>query len=156
LIAQTPADCYPCLIVRARIAEMKGDHAGADRWIAAASAVGPSLYEAEWQWGAMLLARGQANEAVVKLAAAARKAPHSADVFETWGEALAAKGDFGAAASKFAQANQEAPNWGRLHLKWAEALAKAGKTGEARAQKQTAAGLDLTPTERAELNASKI
>jgi tetratricopeptide (TPR) repeat protein len=156
LIAQTPADCYPCLIVRARVTEMKGDHSGADRWIAAAAAAGPSLPQAELQWGAMLLARGRPDEAIVKLAAAANKAPHSADVFETWGEALAAKGDFIPATSKFAQANKEAPSWGRLHLKWAEALAKAGKTGEARAQKRTAEALDLTPAERAELNASKI
>jgi tetratricopeptide (TPR) repeat protein len=156
LIGQTAADCYPCLIVRARVAEMKGDHAGADRWMAAALAAGPSLPQAEWQWGAMLLARGRADEAVVKLAVAARKAPHSADVFETWGEALTAKGDLGAAASKFAQANAEAPSWGRLHLKWAETLAKTGKAGEARAQKQTADGLDLTPAERAELNGLKV
>jgi tetratricopeptide (TPR) repeat protein len=152
LIAQTPLDCYPCLIVRAQIAEMKGDHAGADRWMAEALAQGPSLPQAELQWGAMLLARGRPDEAIVKLAAAAKTAPRSADVLETWGEALAAKGDYEAAAAKFAAANQEAPRWGRLHLKWAQALLAAGKAGEARAQKQTAAALDLTAPERAELD----
>jgi tetratricopeptide (TPR) repeat protein len=156
LIARTSADCYPCLIVRGRIAELKGDHRGADHWMAQAAAQGPSLPQAELQWGAMLLARGRPDEAIVKLEAAARKAPRSADVIESWGEALAAKGDFDSAASKFAEANKGAPRWGRLHLKWAEALLKAGKTGEAQSQKQTAAGLDLTAAERAELDGLRL
>jgi tetratricopeptide (TPR) repeat protein len=156
LIAQTPADCYPCLVVRARVAELKGDRAGADRWMTEAVKQGPSLPQAERQWGALLLARGRPDEAIAKLTAAARKGPRSADVLETWGEALAAKGDFDAAASKFAQANKQAPSWGRLHLKWSEVLAKAGKTGDARTQKQAAQGPDLTPAERAELGELKI
>jgi tetratricopeptide (TPR) repeat protein len=155
LVAQTPADCDPCLIVRAHIAEMKGDHGAADRWMAEAVRLGPSFPEAELQWGAMLLARERPDEAIVKLTAAARKGPRSADVSETWGEALAAKGDFAGAASKYAEAHKAAPRWGRLHLKWAEALLKAGRAVEARAQKRTAAALDLTAAERAELDGLK-
>jgi tetratricopeptide (TPR) repeat protein len=155
LIAQTSADCYPCLVVRARVAELKGDHAGADRWMSEALRQGPSLPQAELQWGAMLLARGRADEAITKLAAAARKGPRDADVLETWGEALAAKGDFAGAASKYAQGAKLAPRWGRLHLKWAEALLRAGQAAEGQAQKRSAAALDLTAAERTELDGLK-
>jgi len=67
-----------------------------------------------------------------------------------------AKGDVQGALAKYAEANKYAPRWGRLHLKWAEALAKSGDAAGARAHAKTAAGLDLTPTERAELNGLKV
>jgi tetratricopeptide (TPR) repeat protein len=156
LIAPTPADCYSCLVVRAGVAEMKGDRAGADRWMAEALRQGPSLPLAEQKWGEMLLARGRPDEAIARLTAAARKGPRSADVLETWGEALLVKGDATGAAAKFAEAARSADRWGRLHLKWAEALLKAGNPGEAQAQKRTAAALDLTAAERAELDGLRI
>jgi hypothetical protein len=87
---------------------------------------------------------------------AARKGPRSADVLETWGEALLAKGDAAGAAAKFAEAARSADRWGRLRLKWAEALLKAGKPDEARAQKQAAAGLDLSAGERTQLDGLKL
>ena len=55
------------------------------------------------------------------------------------------------AVRKFETAVTLAPRWGRLHLKWGEALARLGKMNEARAKWTAAAGMDLTPSERAEL-----
>src|ERR1051325_11858395 len=34
LIAQTPGDCYRCLLLRAKIAELEREHARADWWFA--------------------------------------------------------------------------------------------------------------------------
>jgi hypothetical protein len=55
------------------------------------------------------------------------------------------------ALDKFAEAEKYAPNWGRLHLKWGEALGFSGKKDEAQKQYATAAGLDLTAADKAEL-----
>jgi tetratricopeptide (TPR) repeat protein len=156
LAAGLPGDCVPCLRARAGVAEVAGDRAGADKAFAAALALAPDVAITETAWGQILLARGDVAGALVKLASASRKGPRSPDALELWGEALMAKGDFGSAVSKFHQAAVFAPAWGRLHLKWAEALARAGKAAEARAQKQAAAGLDMTPAERTELNGLRV
>ncbi len=58
LIAATPLDCYLCVRERARIAELAGDRAGADRWSAEARRQGPSLPFAFAERGQMLMARG--------------------------------------------------------------------------------------------------
>jgi Tfp pilus assembly protein PilF len=55
------------------------------------------------------------------------------------------------ALAKFTEAEKYASNWGRLHLKWGEALGYVGKPEEAKKQFALAAGLDLTPGEKAEL-----
>ena len=59
------------------------------------------------------------------------------------------------ALAKFAEADKYAPNWGRLHLKWGEALAYAGSKDEAKAQFARAAGLELSPADKAELAREK-
>lgn len=64
-----------------------------------------------------------------------------------------ATGGYAGAAKQFAEAENLAPSWGRNHLKAGEALAYLGKTDEARKELRTAASLDLTPPERAELAA---
>ncbi|HET7084791.1 MAG TPA: hypothetical protein VFI23_08480 [Rhizomicrobium sp.] len=150
-IAATPADCYLCLQVRAKIAELQGQHARADFWFARADAAGPSIPFAAADWGVALLARGQPDAAIAKFGQANRITPHFADPLEGWGEALIAKSQSHLALAKFAEADKYAPNWGRLHLKWGEALAYSGKKDEAKAQFARAAQLDLTPSEKAEL-----
>ncbi|HEX3672640.1 MAG TPA: hypothetical protein VHU87_00060, partial [Rhizomicrobium sp.] len=65
--------------------------------------------------------------------------------------ALMAQNRSDLALAKFAEADQDAPHWGRLRLKWGEALVYAGKKDEAKKQFAIAAGLDLSPAERAEL-----
>ena len=124
---------------------------------AALAATAPAVQAAETpRRGGVLLARGDIKGAVAQLKIAHKRSPHFADPLELWGEALLAKGDARAAERKFAQASEFAPRWGRLHLMWAKALAQAGRADEARAHRATAAGLDLTATERAQLNALRI
>ncbi len=150
-IAATPADCYGCLITRARIAELQGQHPRADWWFARAVKGQKSIPFAYAAWGEALKARGDLDGAVAKFKTANQKGPHFADPLEGWGEALMAKNQSHLALAKFSEADKYAPNWGRLHLKWGEALYYAGKTDEATAQFARAAQLDLTPADKAEL-----
>jgi tetratricopeptide (TPR) repeat protein len=147
----TPSDCYPCLRARGQVAALQGQDARADWWFARAVAAAPSIPYAESEWGRALLDRGKPDEAIEKFKLSNGKGPHFADPLEGWGEALMAKNQSHLAVAKFAEADKYAPNWGRLHLKWGEALVYAGKRDEAKAQFSRAAGLDLTPVEKAEL-----
>jgi predicted Zn-dependent protease len=156
LIATTPPDCDRCADARGVIASAAGDWAGADRWFAEAQRLGPSLPFAFTDQAQSRLARGDVAGAVALLQTANAKSPHYPDGLELWGEALARRGDYAGAAAKYAEADKYASQWGRNHLMWAEALAKAGKTSGARAQKQAAAGLELTAAERAELNGLRV
>jgi tetratricopeptide (TPR) repeat protein len=116
----------------------------------------PSLPLSNEAWGRALLERGQARDALAKFDAAIAKGPRYGDAFEGRGEALLALGDAKAAVAAFEHAASLVPKWGRLHLKWAEALAKLGARDRVRAELQIAAGLELTPAERAELIAQKV
>ncbi len=151
LATSLPADCYQCQIARARLAEAKGDRAGADRLYATAVAMAPHIPTAQREWGRTRVARGDAAGALAQAEAAVKITPHYADAIELAGEALAAKGDAPGAVKRYAEAAKLAPRWGRLHMKWGEALAKQGKAAEAKAQFAAAAGLDLTAAERSEL-----
>ena len=155
LIGRTPLDCYPCLRARGQVAAQARDWPAAERWFAEAAHQAPSLALAYAEWGRMRLAKGDPVGAIAVLRTAADKAPRFADPPEIWGEALMAQGDFAGASKKFAEAGKLAPNWGRNHLKAGEALARLGRTELARKELRTAAGLDLTPAERAELVATQ-
>ncbi len=150
-IAATVADCYPCLIARARIAALGGQQSHADFWFARAVGSAPSIPKAYWAWGEVLLTRGKPDDAIAQFKLANRRGPHFADALEGWGEALMAKNQSHLALAKFEGANKYAPNWGRLHLKWGEALAYSGKPADARAQFARAGAFDLTPSEKSEL-----
>jgi tetratricopeptide (TPR) repeat protein len=150
-IAITPADCYDCVRIRGLIATEARQWGRADYWFARAVHDAPSIPFAYEDWGRSLLARGQPDAAIAKFRLANQKGPHFADPLEGWGEALMAKNQSHLALAKFAEAEKYAPNWGRLHLKWGEALVYVGKRDDARAQFTRAAGLDLTPSEKAEL-----
>jgi tetratricopeptide (TPR) repeat protein len=151
LIATTPADCDECMLVRAQIAELEGQHARADWWFARAVHDAPSIPLMYAAWGQAWLDRGQPDAAIAQFKLSNAKGPHFADPLEGWGEALMAKSQSHLALAKFADANKYAPNWGRLHLKWGEALVYAGKRDEAKPQFARAAALDLTTSEKAEL-----
>ncbi len=152
LIGTTPLDCYLCLRVRGQIAAPAKDWPRADRWFAEAARQSPSAGGAFTDWGRMLLAKGDPDGAVAKLALAHAKAPRFADPLELWGEALMKKGDHAGAAALFRQADALAPRWGRNHLMWGEALMLEGRYREARAQYEAAEGLDLTRPDRAALD----
>jgi tetratricopeptide (TPR) repeat protein len=152
LIAPTPLDCDLCVRVRGGIAALKHDWNGAARWFALVSARTPHIPFADNEWGRMLLAKGDLDGAVAKLESAHAKGPHFADPLELWGEALVAKNRSDLALAKFEEASKYAPNWGRLHLKWGEALMWSGRKDEAKKQFEIASRLDLSASERAEIN----
>jgi len=150
-IAPAPADCYPCLIARAQIAELARQRARADLWFAKAAAAGPSLPFADQAWGRVLLGRGEPDRAIAHFTIVTQRSPRFADPLEGWGEALMMKNQSHLALTKFAEAEKYAPNWGRLHLKWGEALAYSGRRDEAKKHFARAAQLDLSPSEKSEL-----
>src|SRR5665213_1734119 len=151
LVVRTPADCYRCLLMRAKIAEIERRHARADWWFARAIAQQPSIPFAYSDWGAALFARGKADDAIAKFDAAHQKGPHFADPLEMWGEALIAKNRSDLALAKFEEANKYAPHWGHLHLKWGEALLWSGDKDGARKQLAIATHLDLSAADKAAL-----
>jgi tetratricopeptide (TPR) repeat protein len=150
-ISPTPGDCYDCLITRARIAEVEGQHARADWWFDRAVNSNPSIPFAYADWGQALLERGDPDRAIAKFTIANHRGPKFADPLEGWGEALMKKSRSDLALAKFTEAEKYAPNWGRLHLKWGEALGYAGQKDEAQKQYELAAGLDLSSSDKAEL-----
>jgi len=150
-IAATPADCYDCLIARARIAELEGQHGRADWWFARAIDGQRSIPFAYSYWGQALLERGNPDTAIAKFTLASQKGPHFADPLEGWDEALMKKNRSDLALAKFEEAEKYAPNWGRLHMKWGEALGYVEKKNDAQKQFAIAAGLDLTAADKAEL-----
>ncbi len=151
LIDSTPRDCDNCLRAHGVIAIEEKNWAAAEYWFTQATAHAPSSPFGYSLWGAMLLAKGDLDGAIAKFAVANQKGPHFADPLEMWGEALIAKNRSDLALAKFAEAAKYAPNWGRLHLKWSEALWWSGDKDGAKKQFAIAAGLDLTPDEKAEL-----
>jgi tetratricopeptide (TPR) repeat protein len=150
-IGPTPLDCVACLRARGKVDALQGKWASADAWFLRAIAAAPSIPFAYAERGEMLLMKGEPDAAIAQFTLANKRGPHYADALELWGEALMAKQRPKLALAKFEMAARYAPNWGRLHLKWGEALAKAGKTADAQARWRRAAGLHLTPPERAEL-----
>jgi tetratricopeptide (TPR) repeat protein len=151
LIAATPLDCYPCVRERARIAELAGDRAAADRWSAEARRQGPSLPFAFAERGQMLMARGDTAGAIAFYEQAIERGPRWADPQKYWGDALAAQGDEAGAIRKYRAAADRAPQWGALHLAWGRALEAQGKRDQAREKYTEAARMDLSAADRAEV-----
>ena len=151
LVGGTPMDCDFCVLARGQVAAARQDWSTTNRWFSLVARRTPSIPFANTEWGEMLLAKGDTDGAIARLADAHRQSPHFADPLELWGEALMRKGDAEGAAQKFASADKCAPRWGRDHLRWGQALAKLGKPDEARAQWRAAAGMDLSVADRAEL-----
>ncbi|MFO0532279.1 hypothetical protein [Brevundimonas sp.] len=151
LIAATPLDCYLCVRERARIAELAGDRAGADRWSAEARRQGPSLPFAFAERGQMLMARGDIAGAIDFYEQAVERGPRWADPQKDWGDALMAQGDEAGAIRKYRAAAERAPRWGALHLAWGRALEAEGRRDQAREKYAEAARMDLSAADRAEV-----
>ena len=151
IIAPTPLDCDACVDARGNIEAARKNWSGAAHWFDAASKLAPSLPFIDLDWARMLMAKGDLDGAIAKLARANQKGPHFADPLELWGEALMRKNRSDLVLKKFQEANQFAPNWGRLHLKWGEALLWTGDRDGAQKQFALARRLDLTPAEAATL-----
>jgi tetratricopeptide (TPR) repeat protein len=144
VIARTPDDCDICLRIRARIAQLEGQHARADWWFARAVAENPAIPFAYTDWGKAKMGRGDYGGAIAKFAVAHAKGPHFAEPLEMWGEALMQENRSDLALAKFEEANKYAPNWGRLHLEWGKALSYGGRKGDAESQFTLASHLDLS------------
>jgi tetratricopeptide (TPR) repeat protein len=151
LIAATPLDCYLCVRERARIAELAGDPAAADRWSAEARRQGPSLPFAFAERGQMLMARGDPAGAIAFYEQAIERGPRWADPQKYWGDALMAQGDEAGAIRRYRAAADRAPQWGALHLAWGRALEAQGRRDQAREKYAEAARMDLSATDRAEV-----
>jgi tetratricopeptide (TPR) repeat protein len=151
LIDRSLPDCYTCMRNRADIDTVEGNWNGASFWFARAVAAAPSIPMAYFDWGRVLMKKGDVDGAIAKFAQAHEKGPHFADPLELWGEALMRKSRSDLALAKFEEANKYAPRWGRLHLKWGEALSYLGRKDEARAQFQAASGMDLSAADRRSL-----
>ncbi len=151
MVNRTPLDCDSCLRARGRIAAHERRWGAAQYWFERAVRHAPSIALGYSDWGAMLLAKGDFDDAIAKLAAAHDRSPHFADPLEMWGEALTAEDRSDLALARFEEAARYAPNWGRLHLKWGEALLWLGRKDAARAEFARAARLSLSPAERREL-----
>ena len=151
LVDKTPTDCFVCVRTRGDIDTAQKNWSGAEYWFANAVHQAPSIPLGYFDWGKMLLAKGDRDGAIAKFAAAHDKGPHFADPLELWGEALILKNRSDLALAKFAEANQYAPNWGRLHLKWGEALFWLRRTDEAQQQFAQAARLELSAADQHEL-----
>jgi tetratricopeptide (TPR) repeat protein len=126
LIGSTGLDCYPCLIARAKIAEIKGDRPSADRWFAEAARQGPSLPQAWEAKGEALLARGQIDAAGKAFARAHELGPHWADPLKGLGDVEARRGRWNDALRDYREALEAAPNWDALRRALAVAKARAG------------------------------
>ncbi len=150
-IDKTPGDCVLCESTRGEIDRLEGKFAGAAWWFARAVHDAPSIPYAYTGWGAMLLQKGNYEDAIAKFTIAKQKGPHFADSLEMWGEALMLKNRSDLALAKFEEANKYAPNWGRLHLKWGKALLYAGNRSAAQQQFTIASGLDLASSDKSEL-----
>jgi tetratricopeptide (TPR) repeat protein len=151
LVGRTPTNCYPCVRARARIAELAGDRAAADRWSAEARRQGPSLPFAFAERGQMLMARGDIAGAIDFYEQAIERGPRWADPQKYWGDALLARGDEAGAIRRYRAAADRAPRWGALHLAWGRALEAQGKRDRAREKYTEAARLDLSAADRAEV-----
>jgi len=156
IVAPLGVDSYWAMVARGFIAEAAGDHAGAERLFKDCIRKAPSV---AWSYGYLSkarLERGDDDGAITAARAGLKPNPRFSDLYVFWGEALLHKGDARGALAQFEKAQALTPRWGRLHLKWGEALAKLGRRDEARAHLRTAAGLDLSAAQRAELTAQRV
>jgi tetratricopeptide (TPR) repeat protein len=147
----THLDCYGCLRERGNIDAYGKNWNGAAYWFARAVSAGPSVPFAYFDWGVMLLAKGDYDAAIGKLREANLKGPHWADPLELWAEALMLKNRSDLALAKFEEAGKYAPNWGHLHLAWGKALSYDGQKDEAQKRYTLASRLDLSRSDRTQL-----
>jgi tetratricopeptide (TPR) repeat protein len=150
LAAGMPNDCYPCLIVRGKLAARSGDPAAADRWFAEAVRQGPSLPSAHSAWGEARLARGDLPGAIRMFREAHERGPRWADPLKFDGDALALQGDHRTALRRYEAALDRAPRWGAAHLAAGRSLAALRRPQQATESYRRALRLDLSAADRAE------
>lgn len=108
-IAPTRGDCYPCLVARGEVAAAQRDAQAATRWFAEAARQGPSLPQADYQWGRMLAANDNAPAALAHFAVAAKRSPGWYEPPYAAGRLLIAEHRFGEARAQLEKAHRAAP-----------------------------------------------
>lgn len=152
-IAPTPMDCAPCLRRRGLTEAYAGDARAADRWLAQAAHLTPSLPAAHHDRAEAYLLRRDPANAIAQARLAVAKGPNWAEPHRLWGDALMMQNKPAEAALRYRHGLERAPNWGALHLALGRAQAAAGQPKAARESFRTASGLDLNPADRAAVNA---
>ena len=150
-IALSRSDCHPCTIAKARIAELAGDRADADRIFSRAVKQAPSLPYAEQAWGEARMRRRDLPGALAAFHAASDKAPLWADPLKGLGDALALSRRDEEAVGFYRKAAERAPRWGALYLAWGTALWRTGERESAQEKLRAAAAMDLSPGDRGKL-----
>ena len=142
-IEPTRGDCYPCLIARAEVAAALRDTAGATRWFAEAARQGPSLPQADYQWGQMLAVHHDRAAALAHFAVAAKRAPGWYEPPYASGRLLMAENHFGEARAALETAHVAAPKRADVMLALGRAQWLGGDRAAAKATWATARRLDL-------------
>jgi tetratricopeptide (TPR) repeat protein len=115
-IADTPLDCYSCLVMRGKIAAAQRDPMAAQRWFKEAVRQGPSLPRAYFEWGRLLADHGKVAAAELRLTKATQLSPNWADPLKVQGDLLARQGKKVEAIAKYDEALKRAPKWQELRV----------------------------------------
>ena len=143
VIAPTRGDCYPCLVARGEVAAAQRDTAGATRWFAEAARQGPSLPQADYQWGRMLAANHDRAGALAHFAIAGKRAPGWYEPPYASGRLLMAENHFSEARAALETAHAAAPKRADVMLALGRAQWLVGDRAAAKATWATARRLDL-------------
>ena len=142
-IALTRTDCYPCLVARGEVAAAQSDFPPATRWFADAARQGPSLPQADYQWGRMLAANDNGAAALAHFAVAAKRAPGWYEPPYAAGRLLIAAHRFGEAQAQLEKAHAAAPKRADVALALGRAQWLGGDRAAAKATWAAARRLDL-------------
>ena len=143
MIAPTRGDCYPCLVARGEVAAAQRDLPAATHWFAEAARQGPSLPQADYQWGRMLAANDNGAAALAHFAVAAKRAPGWYEPPYAAGRLLIAAHRFGEARPQLEKAHAAAPKRADVALALGRAQWLGGDRKAALATWAAARRLDL-------------
>ena len=147
IAAASPKDCYLCERTTAWVVGLGGDMVQAARDYSDAINQNPSLPFADFEWGKLLLLKGDLSGAAAHFERSAKLGPRFADPLKIWGDVLLVQGKSREALSNYALAADRAPRWGGLHLNWSKALWASGEKGDAQRKLAAAARMDLAASE---------
>ena len=148
-VGPTRLDCYPCLVARGEVAAAQRDLPAATRWFVEAARQGPSLPQADYQWGRMLAANHDRPAALAHFAIAAKRAPGWYEPPYASGRILMAMNRFADARAALEQAHAAAPKRADVMLALGRAQWLGRDRAKAKATWAAARKLDLLEPELA-------
>ena len=146
-IAPTRLDCYPCLVARGEVAAAQRGFPAAARWFAEAARQGPSLPQADYQWGQMLAANHDRPAALAHFAVAAKRAPGWYEPPYAAGRIFMAQNRFAEARAALEKAHAAAPRRADVMLALGRAQWLGGNRAGAKTTWDAARKLDLLEPE---------